>query len=376
MSFLALLEALEPQVSRRLARMVGPDAAQDLRQELLLRAWRSAPRELDEPGMRSWLHRVGANLAIDELRRRRLRDFSELHDDVAAPERDPAERLAAREALGTGPPEERALLWLRFEAGLTHDEIAGVLHITPEAARKRVSRARAAFVERFREARPAAFAPVLVVMDAEDPLEPYLTWLAGRGARVEVLRRDRAERQLATADGLVMTGSIGDVHPSTYGEPLRFADASDAGRDAVDLGIAAAALGRGLPVLGICRGHQLMNVVLGGTLWQDVHEDGTTRSPHRGVDHHVRTAPGSSMRDWLGAGASVSTEHHQALRRLGRGVRVTSTSPDGVVESIEIAGRPLAVGLQWHPEHEGSAHAGARVGEAFVEGCVRRRAAA
>jgi putative glutamine amidotransferase len=82
------------------------------------------------------------------------------------------------------------------------------------------------------------------------------------------------------------------------------------------------------------------------------------------------------MRDWLGAGASVSTEHHQALRRLGRGVRVTSTSPDGVVESIEIAGRPLAVGLQWHPEHEGSAHAGARVGEAFVEGCVRRRAAA
>jgi putative glutamine amidotransferase len=376
MSFLALLEALEPQVGRRLARMVGPEAAQDLRQELLLRAWRSAPRELDEAGMRAWLNRVGANLAIDELRRRRVRDVGELGDDVAAPERDPAERLASREALAAGPREERALVWLRFEAGLTHDEIAGVLDITPEAARKRVSRARSAFVERFREARPAALAPVLVVMDAEDPLEPYLTWLTGRGARVEVLDRDLADRQLSIADGLVITGSLGDVHPAHYGEPLRFADASDAGRDGVDLRVTLAALERGLPILGICRGHQLLNVALGGTLWQDVHQDGTTRSPHRGGNHGVRTVPDSSIRAWLGSGASVSTEHHQALRRLGRGVRVTSTSPDGVVESIEVAGRPLAVGLQWHPEHQASEQAGTRVGQAFVEGRVRRRAAA
>src|SRR3954467_2968896 len=74
MSFLSLLERLEPQVNGRLRRMVGPDSAEDLRQELLLRAWRSAPRDVDEAGMRSCLHAVASNLAIDELRRRKYRN--------------------------------------------------------------------------------------------------------------------------------------------------------------------------------------------------------------------------------------------------------------------------------------------------------------
>src|SRR5215213_6789494 len=127
MSFLALLERLEPQVTGRLRRMVGPDAAEDLRQELLLRAWRKAPRDLDEAGMRSWLHTVAANLAIDELRRRKHRDHEELGEGHVAPADSPVDRLAAREALDRVSGDDRALLWLRFEAGLSHAELGSYL---------------------------------------------------------------------------------------------------------------------------------------------------------------------------------------------------------------------------------------------------------
>src|SRR3954447_11718224 len=132
MSFLALLERLEPQVTGRLRRMVGPDAAEDLRQELLLRAWRKAPRDLDEPGMRAWLHAVGSNLAIDELRRRKHRDHDELGDTHVAPTANPIDRIAAREALDRVSGDDRALLWLRFEAGLSHAELGSYLGTTPE----------------------------------------------------------------------------------------------------------------------------------------------------------------------------------------------------------------------------------------------------
>jgi putative glutamine amidotransferase len=377
MSFLALLEHLEPQVTGRLRRMVGPDAAEDLRQELLLRAWRKAPRDLDEAGMRSWLHTVASNLAIDELRRRRHRDHEELCEDRVATVEDPDERIAAREALARVSADERAVLWLRFEAGMSHAEIGSLLGTTPEAARKRVSRARSQFVHRFREAPAKSAAPLILVIDGRDDTDAYLAWLRSVGARTKVLDRERPERDLATADGLLMTGSLDDVHPALYGEAPRSSNGIDLRLDLGDLRTLRAAVRQGVPVLGVCRGHQLLNIAMGGTLYQDVVGDGLTRTGHSGGGvHDVDTSAATTMRRWLGARPEVSSEHHQALRRLGRGLRVTSTSPDGVAESVELMGPSFAVGIQWHPEVPASGDAGMRVAEGFVETCrVPARAA-
>jgi len=369
MSFLALLERLEPQVTGRLRRMVGPDTAQDLRQELLLRAWRKAPRDLDEPGMRAWLHAVASNLAIDELRRRKHRDHDELGEQHVAAVDDPDERLAAREALARVSADERAVLWLRFEAGLSHAELGDYLGTTPEAARKRVSRARSAFVTRFRESPAPRTAPLIVVVDGNDDTDAYRAWLNSMGARTRVLDRSRAEADLATADGLLLTGSRDDVHPALYGEPTRCADGVDLRKDVADVTTLRTAIRQGVPILGVCRGHQLLNIAGGGTLYQDVRADGLTRTDHTGHVHDIETGAATTMRRWLGARPVVSSEHHQALRRLGRGLRVTSSSPDGVAESIELVGSGFALGIQWHPEVPASGDAGDRVAEAFVAEC-------
>jgi putative glutamine amidotransferase len=376
MSFLALLERLEPQVHARLRRMVGPDAAEDLRQDLLLRAWRKAPRDLDEPGMRSWLHTVASNLAIDELRRRKHRDHDELGEDHVALVDDPDDRLAAREALARVSEDERALLWLRFEAGMSHAEIAAVLGTTPEAARKRVSRARSAFVRRVREAPVPRTAPLILILDGRNEIDPYTSLLRSAGARTKILDRERPERDLARADGLLLTGSLDDVHPAVYGEAPRFADGIDLRLDLGDIATLRAAIREGVAVLGVCRGHQLLNIAMGGTLYQDVVCDGLTRTAHSGHVHDVETSAATTMRRWLGPRPEVSSEHHQALRRIGRGLRVTSTSPDGVPESIELTGPSFAVGIQWHPELPVSARAGERLAEGFVESCRAVAAAA
>jgi len=376
MSFLALLERLEPQVTSRLRRMVGPDTAEDLRQELLLRAWRKAPRDLDEAGMRAWLHAVGSNLAIDELRRRKHRDHDELGEHHVATLTDPDERLTARDGLARVSEDERAVLWLRFYAGLSHAELGSYLGTTPEAARKRVSRARATFLHRFRETPVPRSAPLILVLDGNDDTEAYRAWMGAAGARTRVLDRAYAERDLATADGLVITGSHDDVHPGLYGEPVRGSVGANLRRDATDLAILRTALGQGVPVLGVCRGHQLLNIAGGGTLYQDLMGDGATRSDHVDKLHAIDTGAATTARRWLGTRPTVSSMHHQALRRLGRGLRVTSTSPDGVPESIEKVGAGFALGIQWHPEVAAAEEAGTRVAEAFVAECaVAERAA-
>jgi putative glutamine amidotransferase len=369
MSFLALLEHLEPQVTGRLRRMVGPDAAEDLRQELLLRAWRKAPRDLDEDGMRSWLHTVASNLAIDELRRRKHRDHDELGEDHVAAVDEPEERLAAREALDRVSPDERAVLWLRFEAGMSHAEIGSYLGTTPEAARKRVSRARSTFMSRFREAPVPRGAPLILILDGRDDTDAYRALLRSAGARTRVLDRARPDRDLATADGLLMTGSLDDVHPALYGEAPRSSTGIDLRHDLGDLATLRAAVRQGVPVLGVCRGHQLLNIAMGGTLYQDVVGDGLTRNGHSGYEHDIETGAATTMRRWLGRRPVVSSEHHQALRRIGRGLRVTSASPDGVAEGVELIGPSLAVGIQWHPEVPVSGEAGVRVAEGFVDHC-------
>jgi RNA polymerase sigma-70 factor (ECF subfamily) len=133
-----------PALTRRLARILGdPHAAEDLCQEAFARAWSSAPPGLSRDRLAAWLHRTATNLALDELRRRRIRQAAPLDDalDGAAPS-DPHRALHIREALARLTAHERLLLLLRFEGGLRHREIADLLALPEATARKR-SRARA-----------------------------------------------------------------------------------------------------------------------------------------------------------------------------------------------------------------------------------------
>jgi putative glutamine amidotransferase len=101
--------------------------------------------------------------------------------------------------------------------------------------------------------------------------------------------------------------------------------------------------------------------------------DGATTVEHGAGGHPVRTRPGAAMRSLLGRSTYVDSEHHQAIRRLGRGLKATATSPDGVVESIERTDRRFALGLQWHPERDPGG-AGDRIAEALVASAMARAA--
>jgi RNA polymerase sigma factor (sigma-70 family) len=173
-----LIQAERGTLVSRLALLLGGDhhAAEDLTQEAFARAWRGLPEGLDRGQQRAWLHRTSRNLAVDELRRRRRRrrlmapieHLEHLHasaEEAGTPD-------AAREARARLSAHERFVLLLRFEAGFTHAEIAQLLDSIEEAARKRVSRARAAFLDAYRVARADAAPLVLVVVRDEQPA-PY-----------------------------------------------------------------------------------------------------------------------------------------------------------------------------------------------------------
>ena len=360
-----LFRDLQGPLTRRLRRMVGdPGVAEDLRQEAFARAWASAPRDASPDHLRAWVHRTARNLAVDHLRRRSLREVVPFADETIAstPDPDPDARLAAREALDRLSPHERMLLLLRFEAGLSLAEVGQLLDISEEAARKRVSRARRALAAAHRDVLPRERPLVLVLVAHREDPRPYESWIEDAGGTARVLEIDAFERQIASADAIVLSGSHTDIHPELYGQANVAAQgAIDLDVDRRDLAALRTALVQDVPVVGICRGHQLLNIAFGGTLNQDV------GGHDRYGTHSVETAGGSTMRSLLGRGSEVCSQHHQSIRRVGRGLRVTSASRDGVVESIEVPSRRFAVGVQWHPEDQDDRHTpAARLGEALV----------
>lgn len=368
MSLEQLLHDERPGLERRLCRLVGdPEHAADLTQEALLRAWRSAPRDLPTPRQRAWLHRTGTNLAVDALRQRARRPSRPLHEtDAPATGWEPTEAEGAREALGRLSAHERFVLLLRFEEGLSHREIGALLDLGEEAARKRVTRARASFITAWRAVR-ADQAPLVLLVEGEGDPASYRRWLQASGARVRVLRRGAVEREVALADDLVFCGTYADVAPASYGQPVR-ADIreADASRDRRDLQALRLALADGLPVLGVCRGAQLLNVALGGTLHQELRGSGVSGLDHDREQHPVLVSRASRLRRATGPQMVVRSDHHQAVDRLGRGLVVTGRGPDGVVEAVERPGRQFVLGLQWHPERASSGSAGAAVAEALL----------
>jgi len=163
----------------------------------------------------------------------------------------------------------------------------------------------------------------------------------------------RNPESLDAVDGLLLTGGS-DVNPARYGQAKKGSGEPDDLRDELEIRLFQEALTAGIPVLGICRGLQLMNVGCGGTLVQDLpsHPQSERGEPGKHpAAHRVWIAPDSRLAAIMGAGGyDVNSRHHQAIESLGQGLEVSAIAPDGVIEGIEKPGEAFVVAVQWHPE--------------------------
>lgn len=187
---------------------------------------------------------------------------------------------------------------------------------------------------------------------------------------------------LSRLDGLIFTGGQ-DVAPALYGqEPAPGCGTICPERDALDTSLLKAALELDLPVLGICRGIQLINAALGGTLWQDLPTEHPSDLSHRmerpydQVAHEVRLLPQTPLADLLRTEAlGVNSCHHQAIRDLSPRLKAMAVTPDGLVEAAYDPDRRFFWAVQWHPEMSYDANAASRrIFSAFVEACAGRSA--
>jgi putative glutamine amidotransferase len=214
--------------------------------------------------------------------------------------------------------------------------------------------------------------------ELESNLTPrsYTRAVANAGAQAVILPPDDAVAQapdeaLDLLDGLVLAGGA-DIDPASYGaRPHPETRRTRPERDRFELALAHRALERGLPLLGICRGMELLNVALGGTLEQQLERlDIHRHTPGTFCDHGVRLEPGSLAARAVGAETTeVRSHHHQGLAELGEGLVASGWSvPDGLVEAVELAERGFALGVLWHPEEdERDRVVGALVEEARVK---------
>lgn len=189
----------------------------------------------------------------------------------------------------------------------------------------------------------------------------YVRPLAEAGIAPVILPSVTAQAQVSTyvaaIDGLLLTGGD-DVDPEAYGEQQMDPRwQTDRERTVFERALIGEARRVGMPIFGICRGCESLNVALGGSLYQDIPTMLPTAVPHqlpgsvRGAQHRVTIAPGSKLAVILGClETEVNSFHHQAIKRLGKGVRVVATAPDGVVEAIEVPEDTFTVAVQWHPE--------------------------
>jgi len=219
---------------------------------------------------------------------------------------------------------------------------------------------------------------------------PYLQAFLAAGAEGSeidlVSATDAPHVRAGDYDGILFTGGE-DVDPSFYGEEKRHESVQDHHpRDEFEFSLLKGALARRTPILGICRGVQMINVGFGGTLYQDMKEDATPQLEHRQTDlgksrqetaHSiVVTDPESSLGGIVQGACRVNSLHHQAVKRLGRGLKVTAHSEDGFVEAVESAEEyPFLMAVQWHPEEMVNTSTEQReIFVRFVEKCRERAA--
>lgn len=184
---------------------------------------------------------------------------------------------------------------------------------------------------------------------------------------------DRAGEYLDLIDGLVVTGGAFDIDPAMFGATTRHATVRLKNRRTeFETAIVRSALDRDMPLLGICGGQQLLNVVLGGTLYQHIPDEIETPLAHEQPNprtepgHEVRVREGTLLHRICGVTTlSVNSAHHQAARDVGPGIVVNATAEDGVIEGIEDPRRRFCLGVQWHPEYSIST-GDDRIFDAFV----------
>jgi putative glutamine amidotransferase len=164
---------------------------------------------------------------------------------------------------------------------------------------------------------------------------------------------------IARLDGLLLSGG-GDIDPVLYGEESEpWMGQVDAERDFSELGLTREWLAMERPLLAICRGHQILNVALGGTLYQDIaahipnalDHAYVAAQPMETIAHSVTLDPGSCLATILGGTTfDVNSSHHQALKAIGDRLTVVGHAPDGVIEAVEMLLHPFCISVQWHPE--------------------------
>jgi putative glutamine amidotransferase len=173
-----------------------------------------------------------------------------------------------------------------------------------------------------------------------------------------IASRPALRKALQRLNGVLISGGNFDIHPIYYGEkPISALGAIKSERTEFELELIDLALSQDLPLLGICGGAQAINVALGGSLYQDIatelpnanqHEQGAQKGK-RG--HPIEIHPGTRLRQIVQKQTlEVNTTHHQAVRKVGRGLRVNATAKDGLVEGIESPYHRFVLGVQWHPE--------------------------
>ncbi len=182
-------------------------------------------------------------------------------------------------------------------------------------------------------------------------------------------------------DGLLLPGGL-DVDPVHYGEePTRLLDDVDPLRDLTELHLARRALAEDLPTFGICRGEQLLNVAAGGSLYQDLHNDSGLKTlkhfqqtAEERPSHTVAVEPGTMLAEIVGGrDVRVNSYHHQAVKDLAPGFRITARAKDGIVEAIESLQHTYVLGVQWHPElQHGAADFNLALFRRHIQECARR----
>jgi len=194
---------------------------------------------------------------------------------------------------------------------------------------------------------------------------------------------DSALAELARRlDGVLFSGG-GDVHPQRYGSmPHPKVTYVDEDRDRIELNLVQLAVAKDLPFLGICRGLQLINIALGGSLYEDILEqhpeaqkhDYFPGYPRNHLAHPVEIEGGSLIAQIVGLEtAEVNSLHHQGIRRLASGLKATAIAPDGIIETVELSDFPFGLAVQWHPEWLSEHLAMRLLFEAFVQAADRSK---
>ncbi len=223
---------------------------------------------------------------------------------------------------------------------------------------------------------------VLLVDGERDRAFVYVTYVDAlrRAGAVPVLippQPENAAEIVEGLDGILLAGGE-DCDPLVYGEtPLPSIEPMDPRRQVNDLTLARVARERGIPTLGICLGLQVMNVASGGTLVQDIGSQLETEICHASIPedrarHDVMIERGTRLSGILPAvELNVNSSHHQAIKGVAEGLRVTAQAPDGVIEGLEDPRHPFYIGVQWHPEDMSGEGSAVSLFAAFVDAATK-----